>query len=106
MLMATVGPAPTKRNGAAASMNLKRTFTGLKGGTVVTLHRPSLKPYFKVGNKTTNNNCTRIIPVRSLGLRFAKSFRTVASTGGLLTTVLSGRVRRKGALNVSPERIM
>lgn len=105
VLIATIGPAPTKRNGAAIAMKLNRTVGGVKGGTIVTLHRPSLNPMFNVGNKTTNNNCDRIIPVRRVGLRFANSVRTVADTGGLVYTVLSGDVRRKGRLSVSPHAV-
>lgn len=106
VLMATVGPAPTNRKGAAIAMNLNRTVGHVNGGTMVTLHRPSVNPIFKVGNNTTNNNCTRMVPVRSVGLRFANSVRTVATTGGLLYTVVSGRVRRKGRLHVSPEEVL
>lgn len=105
VLIATVGPAPTKRNGAAAAMNLTSNVRELNGDIVMTLHRPSLKPMFNMGNNTTNNKCTRIIPVRSVGLRFANSFRTVNTTGGLLTTVVSGRVFRNGTLGVSPHGV-
>lgn len=90
VLIATVDPAGTNGNGAAMSMNLTLNVRGVNGGTIITLHRPSLKPYFNVGNNTTNNNCTRMLPVSGVGLRFANSFRTVARTGGVVTTLLSG----------------
>ncbi len=105
VLIATVAPAPTNRNGAAAAVNLTSNVGGVNGGIVITLHRPSLNPIFNVGNNTTNNNCTRMIPVRSVGLRFANSFRTVNTTGGLLTTVVTGRVCRNGTLGVSPHEV-
>lgn len=105
VLIATVGPAPTNRNGSAMAINLNSTLAHVNGGTVVTVHRPSLKPAVNIGNKTTNNNCTRIRPVRSVGLRFANSVRTVATAGGALSTLVSGRVRRNGALGVSRHQV-
>ncbi len=106
VLMATVAPAGTKVNGAAISVNLTLKLDELKGGGVITLHRPSLNPYFNVGNKTTNNNCTRILPVRGVGLRFANSFRTVASTRGVVTTLLSGCVCRRQRRKFTLGRIL
>lgn len=94
VLIATVAPAGTNVNGAAISVKLTLKLGGVNGGTIITLHRPSLNPYFNVGNKTTKNKCSRILPVRGVGLRFAKSFRTIASTRGVVATLLSGCVCR------------
>ncbi len=106
VLIATVAPAGTNVNGAAISVNLTLNLGGLKRGTILTLHRPSLKPYFNVGNNTTNNNCTRILPVSGVGLRFANSFRTVASTRGVVATLVSGCVCRRHSRNFTLGRVL
>ncbi len=106
VLIASVSSAGAKVKGAAISINLSLKLGGVKGGTIATLERPSLNPYFKVGNNTTNNKCTRILPVRGVGLRFANSFRTVASTGGVVSTLLSGCVCRRRRSNFNLGRVL
>lgn len=106
VLIATVATAGTNVNGAAISVNLTLKLGGVNGGTVITLHRPSLKPYFKVGKNTTKNNCTRMLPVRGVGLRFANSFRTVASTRGVVSTLLSGCLCRGRSGNFNLGRVL
>lgn len=106
VLIATVAPAGTNVNGAAISVKLTLKLGGVKGGAVITLHRPSLNPYFKVGKKTTKKKCTRILPVSGVGLRFANSFRTVASTRGVVSTLLSGCLCRGHSGNFKLGRIL
>lgn len=106
VLIATVATAGTNVNGAAISVKLTLKLGGVNGGTVITLHRPSLNPYFNVGNNTTNKKCTRILPVRGVGLRFANSFRTVASTRGVVSTLLSGCLCRRRTSNFKLGRVV